>query len=121
MEALLNNLDLLARRDMRRLIALCGVDAEDIADMVTEIRALIPSRRRFDASRRPRGARRADAGSARGSWLMELNPETLPRLLVNENFYARVAARAQGGTFISRRAGNANWLVNRCSSARRPS
>ena len=42
MQALLDNLDLLARRDTRRLMALCGVDAEDLADMIAEIRALDP-------------------------------------------------------------------------------
>jgi len=40
MAALLDNLDLLARRDMAQLTALCGVDAEDIADMIVEIRGL---------------------------------------------------------------------------------
>ena len=42
MKTLLTRLDLLARRDMAQLCALCGVDAEDIADMITEIRTLNP-------------------------------------------------------------------------------
>ncbi|HEU0096966.1 MAG TPA: hypothetical protein VFQ52_10980, partial [Rhizomicrobium sp.] len=42
MEALLTRLDLVARRDMPQLTALCGVDAEDIADMISEIRTLNP-------------------------------------------------------------------------------
>src|SRR6185369_9415373 len=42
MEALLTRLDLVARRDMSQLTALCGVDAEDISDMISEIRQLNP-------------------------------------------------------------------------------
>ena len=42
MEILLDNLDLLARRELRRLRELCGVDSEDLADMIGEIRALDP-------------------------------------------------------------------------------
>src|SRR6202012_2236361 len=42
MQLLLENLELLAKRENRRLMALCGVDAEDLADMITEIKALDP-------------------------------------------------------------------------------
>jgi len=42
MEIFLANLELVARRDTAGLCALCGVDSEDIADMVAEIRALTP-------------------------------------------------------------------------------
>ena len=42
MAALLDNLELLARRELRRLMAVCGVDAEDLAEMIAEIRSLDP-------------------------------------------------------------------------------
>src|SRR5690242_9826456 len=42
MVALLDNLELLAKRDMGALRKLCGVDDEDLRDMVAEIRALTP-------------------------------------------------------------------------------
>jgi RNA polymerase sigma-54 factor len=38
MAALLDNLELLAKRDMASLRRLCGVDEEDLRDMVAEIR-----------------------------------------------------------------------------------
>ena len=115
MQALLDNLDLLARRDMRRLLALCGVDSEDLADMIGEIKALDP---------KP-GATWSDEPAQlvvpdilmrpgpEGSWLLELNPETMPRVLVNERFYARVAPRAkkEERVFLTERLANANWLV----------
>ena len=48
-----------------------------------------------------------------GAWFIELNPETLPRVLVNERFYARVLPRAgkEDKAFLSERLASANWLV----------
>ncbi|MGH7212111.1 MAG: RNA polymerase factor sigma-54, partial [Acetobacteraceae bacterium] len=78
MRALLENLDLLARRDLRRLMKLCGVDAEDLQEMVAEIRALDPKpAARFDFPTAQ--ALVPDVLMRRapdGSWLLELNPET---------------------------------------------
>ena len=42
MEALVDNLDLLAKQDKTALIKICGVDEEDLTDMVAEIRSLNP-------------------------------------------------------------------------------
>ena len=54
MQALLDNLDLLAKRDRAGLMRLCGVDAEDLADMAAEIRRLDPKPgASFDAAPAP--------------------------------------------------------------------
>ena len=115
MAALLDNLDLLARRELRRLMVICGVDSEDLADMITEIRSLDPKPASSyetapvppivpDLLMRP---------APDGGWLIELNPETMPRLLVNEQFYARVAPRArrEERVFLAEHLTSANWLV----------
>ena len=115
MAALLDNLELLAKRETRRLMALCGVDAEDLAEMIREIRALDPKPGTgYDImpaqSVVPDLLMRALPD---GTWFIELNPETLPRVLVNERFYARVAPRAAkvDKAFLSERLATANWLV----------
>jgi RNA polymerase sigma-54 factor len=115
MAALLDNLELLARRETKRLMAICGVDAEDLADMISEIRALDPKPGAgFDdmpaQSVIPDLLMRAGPD---GSWLIELNPQTLPRVLVNERFYARVLPRAakEDKPFLAERFASANWLV----------
>ncbi len=115
MAALLDHLHLLARREMTELRAICGVDAEDLADMVAELRRLDPKPgTRFDAE--PLAPlvpdilmRREEAGSFR----LELNPDTLPRVLVNHAFHARVSVGARGPerTFLAERLAAANWLV----------
>ncbi|MBN8873961.1 MAG: RNA polymerase factor sigma-54 [Rhodospirillales bacterium] len=115
MQTLLANLELLARRDMRRLLALCGVDSEDLADMIGEIRALDPKPgATYDSNPAPPVV--PDLLMRRmpdGVWLIELNPDTLPRVLVNERFFARVAPRAskEERGFLSERLATANWLV----------
>ena len=115
MQTLLDNLELLARRETRKLMALCGVDSEDLADMIGEIRALDPKPgATWDSQTAqlvvPDILMRAGPD---GTWLIELNPLTMPRVLVNERFYARVAPRAkkEERVFLTERLANANWLV----------
>ena len=115
MQALLDNLDLLARRDIRALMAVCGVDGEDIADMIAELRRLDPKPGAgFDAAPIqqviPDVLMRA---ASNGEWLLELNPDTMPRVLVNESYHARVSARAgrEARTFLGESLSSANWLV----------
>jgi len=115
MQALLNNLDLLARRENRRLMTVCGVDAEDLTDMIAEVRALDPKpAATYDSTAAPLIV--PDLlmiQSPDGGWIIELNPATMPRVLVNERFYARVApgARKEERVFLTERLANANWLV----------
>lgn len=115
MEALLDNLELLARRDHRALMAVCEVDGEDLTEMIAEIRALDP---------KP-GAGWDDGPLQQvipdvlmralpdGEWFIELNPETMPRVLVNESYHARVSAKAgrEEKSYISENLSSANWLV----------
>jgi RNA polymerase sigma-54 factor len=116
MQALLLRLDLVARRDMAGLRACCGVDAEDIADMIAELRALTP---------KPGLAFGAEPvqpvvpdvfvrEAADGAWHVELNADTLPRLLVNARYYAKVAAATRdkdSKNYLVECFTNANWLV----------
>jgi RNA polymerase sigma-54 factor len=116
MRALIGNLDLLARRDFAALKRLCGVDEEDLIAMLAEIRALDP---------RPGLA--FSGGTAQtivadvevrvapgGGWTVELNADTLPRVLVNQTYFAHVAGRArdaQEKEFLSECLNSANWLT----------
>jgi RNA polymerase sigma-54 factor len=115
MQILLDNLELLGRRDLRRLMALCGVDSEDLADMIGEIKALDPKpAASYDATPAPPVVPDLLMRlGPDGSWLIELNPDTMPRVLVNERFYARVAPKAakEDRGFLTERLASANWLV----------
>lgn len=116
MQALVSRLDLVAKRDLAALRRLCGVDDEDLADMLAELRQLDPKPGRAfgsgpvevlvpDVFVRP---------APDGSWLVELNSEALPRVLVNQSYYATVSRGAKSDTdkaFLSDCLQTANWLT----------
>ncbi|XKM37804.1 RNA polymerase factor sigma-54 (plasmid) [Rhizobium ruizarguesonis] len=115
MQVLVENLELLARRDFATLKRLCGVDEEDLLDMLGEIRQLNPKPGSgFEAgvseAIMPDVVVRA---SSDGGWLVELNPDTLPRVLVNQSYFSRVTKTkdAQVQAFLSNCLQTANWLT----------
>ncbi|MGH6827377.1 MAG: RNA polymerase factor sigma-54, partial [Rhizomicrobium sp.] len=116
MAALLTRLDLLARRELSALGELCGVDADDVVDMIAEIRRLNPKPGLAFGSE-PVASVIADVfvrAGPDGDWLVELNSETLPRLLVNSRYYAEISRTARdrhAKTYLSDCFNNANWLV----------
>jgi RNA polymerase sigma-54 factor len=116
MQALVENLDLLAKRDIAALRKLCGVDDDDITDMIAEIRRLDPKPGlKFGWTRtqtmvpdvyvRP---------GPDGGWHVELNSDTLPRVLVNQTYYTELSktVRKDGDkSYFSDCLQNATWLV----------
>ena len=116
MAALLDNLDLLVRRDTAALRKACGVDEEDLKEMIAELRALTP-RPGASFGGEPAQPMTPDVfvrESAGGLWHVELNTDTLPRLLVDRRYHARVAGAARTDsekTFVSECLASANWLV----------
>jgi RNA polymerase sigma-54 factor len=116
MQALLDHLPLLAGRNLAGLVQVCGVDAEDIQDMAAEIRTLDPRPGlAFDpAVADPVIPDVLMRGDGEGGWIVELNAEALPRVLVNNAYYARVSQGARGKPereYLSERFQAANWLV----------
>lgn len=115
MARLIDNLDLLAKGRMSDLKRICGVDDEDLADMVAELRAYDP---------KP-GARFSTEGSeqispdvlvrrTRSGFSVELNTAALPRLLVNRRYYQELRAGPQdknSKAWLSECLASANWLM----------
>ena len=116
MQALLDNLPLLAVRNTPALLRLCRVDADDLAEMIGEIKSLDPRPGlAFDPPQAqpivPDILMRAQPD---GGWIIELNADTLPRVLVNNRYYARIsgAVRSKGEReYIADRMQAANWLI----------
>ena len=116
MKAFLDNLELLGKRDIKGLAKACGVDAEDVADMIDEIKALDPKPAlAFDHSIAqpitPDVLMRPAPG---GGWIIELNTDSLPKVLVNNHYYAHVSSQTRSKKekqYITEQFQSANWLV----------
>ncbi|TCU03207.1 RNA polymerase factor sigma-54 [Rhizobium sullae] len=117
METLIGSLELLARRDFASLKKICGVDEGDLIDMLSEIRKLDPKpgtsfETSVSASNIPDVVVRAQSD---GGWLIELNPDALPRVLVNREYFREISrsSRKNSGeqAFLNECLQNANWLT----------
>jgi RNA polymerase sigma-54 factor len=115
MARLIDNLDLLSKGRIADLKRICGVDDEDLADMIRELRAYDPkpgcqfSGRGSEEVSPDVFVRRTRAGFA-----VELNQATLPRLLVNRRYYQELKAGPQdkaSRAWLSECLQNASWMV----------
>ena len=117
MAKLLDNLELLGRGELPRLKRMCGVDDEDFADMLAELRGYDP---------KP-GLRFASGGgdpvtpdilitpAADGpGWDVALNQATLPKLIINRSYYVEMRSacddKAARG-WLSEKLADASWMV----------
>ncbi|HEY7247758.1 MAG TPA: RNA polymerase factor sigma-54 [Xanthobacteraceae bacterium] len=116
MQALVEHLDLLARRELAALRKICGVSGEDLTDMIAEIRRLNPKPGLAfgsvivqpvvpDVFVRPR---------ADGGFSVELNSDTLPKILLNQDYHAEVVRTAKSEHdkgYLADCLQSATWLV----------
>ncbi len=116
MQRLLDNLPMIAEHNMAGLMRAIGCDREDLIDMLAEIRRLDPRPGlAFDSG--PSEAVVPDVFVRRGpdgAWQIELNSDTLPKVLVNRVYYASVTKKARNPaekTFLSECLQTANWLT----------
>ncbi|WP_192178714.1 RNA polymerase factor sigma-54 [Mesorhizobium amorphae] len=117
MATLVANLEMLARRDFQALKQRCGIDEEDLLDMLQEIRALDPK----PGNRFQSGASESIIPdvwvmpSPGGGWQIELDPDTLPKLLINQTYFAEVSRHtvqnSKDQAFLNECLQNANWLI----------
>ena len=116
MQALVDNLPLLGNHDLAQLQKLCAVGAEDLKKYILRLRSLAP---------KPGLNYGSDAAAPiapdvfvrerpDGGWAVELNTDTLPRVLVNSRYYAEVCGSTKDEKvqiYMSDCQQNASWLV----------
>jgi RNA polymerase sigma-54 factor len=123
MAKLLQNLELLAAHDFNRLRRVCEVDNEDLTEMVAEIRALNPKPGlQFGVSRVEAIVPDILITATAQGWQVQLNPETLPRISVNHQFYAsakRIATSEKDKLYLQGCLSTANWLARSLDQRRR--
>ena len=113
---LLENLPLLASHNLVALKRVVGVDTGELMEMVAEIKQLNPKPGlKFGSIQiQPMLPDVMVRSSQAGAWMVELNSDTLPRVLVNRSYYATVSKTAQSDKdkgYLVDCLQNANWLV----------
>lgn len=116
MARLIDNLDLLALGRLPQLKRMCGVDDEDMADMIHELRSYDPKPGlRFGGE--PAQSVTPDifvVERAQG-WAVEINSASLPRLLLNRSYYAELSSNGCGDkkakAWLNECLTSANWLI----------
>ncbi|MFW2831600.1 RNA polymerase factor sigma-54 [Sphingomonas sp. ID0503] len=115
MAALIANLDLLARGEIPRLRRICGVDEEDMADMIRELRGYDPKPGlKFGSDESTVIVPDIFIAETVKGWAIELNAATLPRVLVNRAYYAELSGGPQdkaSRAWLSDCLASANWLI----------
>ncbi|HET7606198.1 MAG TPA: RNA polymerase factor sigma-54 [Sphingomicrobium sp.] len=115
MARLIDNLELLSKGRTADLKRICGVDDEDLADMIRELRAYDPKPGcRFSGSAAVEVTPDVFVRRTRGGFAVELNQATLPRLLVNRRYYQELKSGPQdkkSRAWLSECLQSANWLV----------
>jgi RNA polymerase sigma-54 factor len=119
MKTLLENLPLLAAHDLGQLAKICEVNDTYLADMIEEIRELNPKpASSFEhivvQTVIPDVLMKKLPKNIGGGWRVELNNDTLPKVLVNQSYYTEVAGKAtdkKDKTYLDQQLQSANWLV----------
>lgn len=113
---LLDNLALLGSHNLAALKRAVGVDGQELAEMIAEIKTLTPKPGlKFGAVQLQPVLPDVMVKPMRdGSWMVELNTETLPRVLVSRSYYATVSKTTRSDKekgYLLECLQNANWLV----------
>ncbi|MBN9145946.1 MULTISPECIES: RNA polymerase factor sigma-54 [unclassified Novosphingobium] len=120
MARLIDNLEMIARGELPRLRRMCGVDEEDFADMLAELRGYDPKPglRYGGGAAAPVVPDILITARADGGWNVALNQATLPKLILNRSYYLEMRGACAGKTagkedrgWLSEKLADANWLV----------
>jgi RNA polymerase sigma-54 factor len=116
MKRLIENLDLVAKGSFAQLKRMCGVDDEDFADMLNELRGYDPKPGlKFGLVREaPVVPDILITAGKDGGWDIALNQATLPRLIVNRSYYVELRGTCgdrEAKSWLSEKLADANWLI----------
>ena len=113
LEALLDNLELLAERKFKELAKICDCEVEDIAELTAIIKTLNPKPASDYLSEKPSYVipdvfvKRSKSGEYR----VELNQMSLPKLLINHNYYTTLKKDKKASKYLRENLSHANFLM----------
>lgn len=116
MARLIDNLELVARGEFVRLKRMCGVDDEDFADMLAELRGYDPKPglKIGGGEREPVVPDILIAPAAKDGWDIAINQATLPKLIVNRSYYVELRNNCcdkASKSWLGEKLADAKWLI----------
>ncbi|RJY09727.1 RNA polymerase factor sigma-54 [Aurantiacibacter aquimixticola] len=115
MEVMIDNLELVAKGAFAHIRRICDVDEEDLAEMLSELRSYDPKPGlRFGGSTSAAVVPDVLISAKRDGWDIKLNRETLPRLVINREYYLELREGSTGKDakgWLSEKLADANWLI----------
>lgn len=116
MVLLLDHLEWLGRGDLGKLQVILDVDRQTLQELIAELRMLKPKPGvNFGASTTQIAVPDVFVREGlHGAWIVELNSDAMPRVLVNNRYVAEVQAKAKSESdkvYIHECAANASWLA----------
>ena len=112
----LDNLHLLASHNLSALRKAVGIEMDELMEIVAEIKRLNPKPglKYGSVQMQPVVPDVLVRPAPDGSWIVELNSDTLPRVLVNRNYLtcvSKAGSSAQDRNYLLECLQTANWLV----------
>tara|TARA_S200000501_G_scaffold317515_1_gene310898 strand:+ start:2595 stop:4028 length:1434 start_codon:yes stop_codon:yes gene_type:complete len=113
---LINNLEILASGDLKKLIKICDIDENEIFKMLKIIRSCNPSplssfdKNDYDDIKEPDVVIK----KIKSKWIVELNENTLPKVLVNTGYYEELASKnltKEDKDYLATRYASGKWLL----------
>ncbi|WP_306251556.1 RNA polymerase factor sigma-54 [Parvularcula sp. IMCC14364] len=116
MDVFLEYLHLLGASDLPGLKKATGFNEEELQEMIAEVRSLTPKPGLAYGSETVQVVvPDVFVGQAEdGGWKIELNSETLPRVIANQKYFAKLTstcAQDDEKSYITEQMSNASWLV----------
>lgn len=119
MRLLLENINMLGDHDFKGLAKICGVNDTYFQDMIAEIRECNPKpASEFDhlvvQTAIPDVLMKRLPKNLGGGWRVELNNDTLPKVLVNQSYFTEVSSMAtqkKDKDYLNEQMASANWLI----------
>ncbi len=119
MRTLLENINMLGDHDFKGLAKICGVNDTYLKDMVEEIKECNPKpASEFDhlvvQTAIPDVLMKRLPKNIGGGWRVELNSDTLPKVLVNQTYFTEISSattQKKDKAYLSEQMASANWLI----------
>ncbi len=113
-EIILENLNILAKGELRQLSKLTGLDQAGISEAISIIRSLNPKPGEvFEFDESYANSPDVIVSKGKNGWVVELNKSTLPAITINEQYVIEMSKKSrneQSTNFVSESVASARWL-----------